>query len=181
MQAKNWIDLCLIAGFKIGISSEATAQTPAPEAARAAFAIPAGTSIDFQIVDHISSKISKATDNFTIRLSRPILVDGHEIVPVGTEGVGEVIHAARARAGGKAGELILTARYLLYHDQKIPLRSFRFGKSGESRVTQGAVVAFAAGPLSYLIVGGEVDVPPLTYGNAVVREAISITESGGTK
>ena len=49
------------------------------------------------------------------------------MVPAGTPGVGEVVHAERARFGGKAGELILAARYLDFQGTRIPLRTLRFG------------------------------------------------------
>ncbi len=82
-------------------------------------------------------------------------------------GVGEVIHAARARASGKAGELILSVRYLECADKRIALRRFRFGRSGENEGDAAFAVALFAGPFAYLVVGGEVDVPPGTKGHAL--------------
>lgn len=137
----------------------------------------AGASVDFEIVDHLGSKVSKVGDHFRIKLVEPLRSAGEIVVPAGTMGEGEVIHAARARAGGKAGELIIAARSLDYAGQEIGLRSFRYGKSGDSNVTEGAVVAFVGGPLAYLVVGGEVDIPPGTRGNAKLKNDITIRTS----
>lgn len=129
--------------------------------------LPAGTVVDFEITDHVNSKLSKAGDLFHIRTVKPLMAEGREIIPVGATGMGEVIHAARARAGGKAGELILAARYIETGDRRIALRSFRFGLSGDNRTDEGVAVAMLVSPLlAYLVVGGEVDVPPLTAGHA---------------
>lgn len=168
---------CLLALFWIiVIPAAVVAEEPA-------ITLKSGTLVDFEIVDHVNSKLSKIGDHFAIRLAEPLRIDGSVIVPAGTSGEGEVIHAARARAGGKAGELILTARYLEYAGQRIDLRSFRFGKSGDSNVTEGAVVAFVGGPLAYLVVGGEVDVPAGTRGNAKLKNdvAIKVGSSGSAK
>ncbi|MCP1470766.1 hypothetical protein J3E64_002459 [Sphingobium sp. OAS761] len=138
--------------------------------------IPAGTAVDFQFVDHVNSKTSHNGDHFRIRTTKPILVDGVEAVPVGAEGEGEVIHAARARAAGKAGELILAARFIEYRGQRIALRSFRFGVSGDSKTDEAiALGLIVAGPLAFLVVGGEVDVQPMTDGHAKVAADTIVT------
>lgn len=128
--------------------------------------IPQGTLVNITIVDHLNSKQSHVGDTFRIALAEPITLDGKVIVPTGAEGRGEVIHAARARAGGKAGELILAARTLEWNGRTMRLRSFGFGRTGESRVTEGAALAYVGGPLAYLVVGGEVDVPSGTPAHA---------------
>jgi hypothetical protein len=147
-------------------NSFAVAQAVADVRPAAATHLPADTIVEFEITDHINSKTNAIGDVFQIRLVNPIVQNGQAIVPAGTQGTGEIIHVARARAGGKAGELILAVRYLELGGQKIPLHGFRFGKGGQSNVDGGMVLAFAAGPMAYLVVGGEVDVPSGTPGHA---------------
>ncbi len=62
---------------------------------------------------------------------------------------------------GKAGELILAARYLEYQGTRIPLRSLRYGQGrGKDNVGTAAVVGFAVSPIiTPFITGGEVRVP----------------------
>ena len=135
----------------------ATAPTPIiPE-----LIIPALSEVDLAIMAPLSSKTAKIGEMFPIRLASPIMIDGKVVVPADIVGEGEVIHAAKARAGGKAGELILAARYLDWNGSRIALRSFKFGQStGKSNTgeafTAGAIVSPV---LTLLIAGGEVVVP----------------------
>jgi hypothetical protein len=153
----------------------APATATAPAAAECC-SIAAMTAVDIELVDTVNSKANSSGDRFAIRLARPLEMDGRVVVPAGTPGVGEVVHAARARAGGKAGELILAARYLDLNGRHIPLRSFRYGpaqgKDNSGAVNVGSMVAAATIPgvalLGFLIAGGEVNVPAGTRANAKV-------------
>jgi len=136
--------------------------------------VPKMTVVEIEIVDRMNSRLNHAGEHFAIRLVEPIIVDGRVVVPAGTPGVGEVVHAARARAGGKAGELILAARYLEMASTRVPLRSLRYGRSqgtdNSGAVNVGNMVAAAVLPvasvLGFLVSGGEVDIPPGTRANA---------------
>lgn len=98
---------------------------------------------------------------FAIRLAEPIAVAEGLVIPKGTSGVGEVVHAAKSRAMGKAGELVLAARYLDFNGTRIPLRSFRFGKpQGKDNADTAAVVGIVVSALiTPFITGGEVRIP----------------------
>lgn len=140
----------------------------------------AGTFVDIVILDHLNSKLSHVGDTFRIALDRPILLDGKELVPAGIEGKGEVIHAARARAAGKAGEMILAARTLDWGGRIIKLRAFAFGHSGRSQVTEAFVTGMIAGPVGFLISGGEVDVAAGTQAHAKLAEPIALQMPSGS-
>lgn len=155
-----------------------TTQAAAPDSASSG--VPEGTPLDFEILDRVHSKLNKAGDTFRIRLSQPIMAGGAVVVPAGATGAGEVIHAARARAAGKAGELILTARYIEHDGRRIPLRAFRFGKSGNSHAGTAMALGFAGGPLAYLVVGGEVDVAPGTAGYAKLAANLDLSPPAQT-
>lgn len=154
------------AGFLVQDAPATVAEPAEPVATMAQAHLPAGTPLDFEFVDRVHSKLNKSGDVFRIRLSKPITANGAVLVPAGAEGQGEVVHAARARAGGKAGELILAARFVEHGGARLVLRGFRFGQSGDNKTSTALAVGMAAGPLAYFIVGGEVDVPPGTPGNA---------------
>ena len=141
---------------------------PVPLTAENCCAVKANTTVNIEILDHVNSKLSKRGDTFAIRLAEPIRVDGHIIIPAGAPGMGEVVHAARARAGGKAGELILAVRYFEHEGAKVPLRGFKFGSVGTDNGDVALAVGIAAGPLAYFVSGGEVDVPSGTRANAKI-------------
>ena len=94
-------------------------------------------------------------------LAHPLEIAKGVTVPAGTTGAGEVVHAAKSRAMGKAGELVLAARYLDYQGTRIPLRSLRYGKGqGKDNVDTTMWVGLAVGGLiTPFITGGEVRIP----------------------
>lgn len=161
---------------------EPDAAEPAPEQAAACCAIAAMTEVEIEVAERVTSKISRQGQRFAIRLAEPIVVEGRIVVPAGTPGVGEVVHSAKAGGTGKAGELILAARYLELDGQRIPLRSFRYGrrqgKDKTGAVNTGNMVAAAVLPaaslVGFLIKGGEVDIPAGTRANAKASAPTSL-------
>jgi hypothetical protein len=141
----------------------ANAQTPQPVTAvetptTAAFTLPAGTPIDLVFVEAVDSKANKVGDIIHMKVADDIQSEGVVIVPAGTPVSAEVIHAARARAGGKPGELIISARFIQLADRQIALKGFKFGTSGtgKSAVTESYVAAAVVAPvLALFIAGGE--------------------------
>jgi hypothetical protein len=145
---------------------------PAEAAVSSTITLPAFTPVDIEILTPLNSKTSKMGEFFDIRLAEPIMLDGKTIVPAGAVGKGEVIHSAKARAGGKAGELILTARYIEDRGQKILLRSFKYGATTGASNSDSALIAGAVmgAPLVLFISGGNVDVPAGTRAQAKTSE-----------
>ena len=177
-----WTALFAVASAATAQTPEAAVMTPIVEGEAVGVApvpvpvptIPALTPVRIEIQSEISSKTAKIGEMFAIRLASPIVIDGKVIVPEGITGQGEVIHAAKARAAGKAGELILAARYLDWNGTRIALRTLRYGpETGESRVTEAvAVGAIVATPLTLLIAGGEKIVPAGLSATAKVAQAV---------
>lgn len=93
--------------------------------------LPVGTPLTIAVVDAVGSRKSRTGDMFHLRLAEPLVIDGKTVIPAGTSGMGEVIHAAHPKfLKNDAGELILAARYLEIGDQHLPLRSFRIIANG---------------------------------------------------
>lgn len=130
--------------------------------------IPATTPVVFDIVAPLSSKTSQIKEMFPIVLAVPIVVDGAELVPAGTPGEGQVVHAARSGWGGKAGELIIAARYLELNGVRIPLRKFSFGATGENRFGTAFAASVAVPVAGFFINGGEKTIQPGTRASAIV-------------
>lgn len=148
------------------------AAADAPQAAGTT--IPARASVDIEITQAFGSKTAKGGDRFTIRLAEPLVVEGRTLLPAGLTGEGEVVHAARARWGGKPGELVLAARFLDCGATRIPLGYFEWGAVGKSRATE-ALVSSMIIPLAGLVVnGGEMDVVPGARANAKVRHDVEL-------
>jgi hypothetical protein len=119
------------------------------------------TPVFLKIDEPLDSDKSKIGQRFKLSLAHPLEIARGVIVPAGTSGAGEVVHAAKSRAMGKAGELVLAARYLDYQGTRIPLRSLRYGKGqGKDNVDTTMWVGLAVGGLiTPFITGGEVRIP----------------------
>lgn len=137
--------------------------------------IPGGTAVLLELEQPVGSKLSKTGETFAFRLREPLRIEGVEVLPKGTPGGGEVIHAARARAAGKAGELILAARYLEHAGQRIKLRSFKLGQqAGESHAGAALALGVMAAPLALFIVGGEIEVPSGAVAHAKIAADVEL-------
>ena len=129
-------------------------------------AIPALTDVVIVVDSLITTKTAKTGTEFPIHLADPIRLRGAEVVPAGTMGVGAIVHAATARSMGKAGELVLAARYLDFDGRHILLRSTQLGRRGKDNTDIGFAVAIVALPALFFITGGEVVVPAGTLASA---------------
>jgi hypothetical protein len=160
---------CLAWGGASAQSIQAKA-VASPPALRQPLRISINTPIVFEFVATLDSKKSKIDEMFPIRLLRPILVDGQIAVPEGAMGMGQVVHAAKAGFAGKAGELIVTVRYLEHRGGRIPLRRFRMGEpeTGEDRRDTAFGVGLAVPFGGFLVRGGEKTILAGTRGNAIV-------------
>lgn len=139
----------------------AVASTPVPAEATAlgtAVVLPANTVVELEMVDTISSKTSKSGDFFKLKTALPVQRDGIDIIPAGTPVVGQVVHAQAARGGGKAGELIVAARYIELPQGQIKLRS-GFGATGQDKTNDAVVAAVLIGVFSMMIKGKDLELP----------------------
>lgn len=179
--------LASAAALGASMAAAQPAEEPAPAAAQAPVpppccSVPARTPVVIEITDTVNSKANHSRDAFAFRLAEPLMMAGRVLVPAGTPGVGEVVHAARARAMGKAGELILAARYLQLGETRIMLRSLRIGAqqgrdSSGSLTTMNVIAAGTVPALSlvaFVIAGGEVNVPAGTRAQAQTAAEITL-------
>lgn len=185
----------LILGIAVGcaLASAASAQTdssapgspspPGSSASTECCTIPALTEVKIEIGATINSQANKIGEHFPIRLAEPIVIEGKTLVPAGTTGQGDIVHAAKSRFGGRAGELILAVRYLDYNGIRIPLRSLRYivghGKTNEGKAAAAAIVIGGAvgATLAMFITGGEVNVPAGTHALAKTSAPVVIPQS----
>lgn len=147
------------AAFLAAVAGQVQQENPAAPpsvqpASAAAPRIAAATIIDIEIMEALSSKTAKMDATFPIRVAVPVVVDGRELIPAGTAGMGQVIHAAKSGGGGKAGELLLAARYLDVNGVRVPLRRFRMGASGAQKADEAFAVGFVV-PFGQLLVKGK--------------------------
>ena len=141
----------------------ASVTSPAQTVALAApvLRLPAGTVVEVELVDQLSSSTNRLADKFAIRLAQAISSDGVEVVAAGAAGQGEVIDAARAGMGGKQGKLIISARYLDLNGRRVRIRGMTFMAAGKSRVdlATGVLLVPYVGIAAVFVQGGEIEIP----------------------
>lgn len=130
--------------------------------------IAAGTSVDLEVKQDVSSKTSKPGDWFDLALATPIMLDNAAVIPAGTPGRGQVVHAAKGGFGGSAGELLLAARYLEVGGQKLMLRKFRVGGRGSDNGAEAMITNAVVPIVGLLISGGNITIASGTRSTAIV-------------
>ncbi len=115
--------------------------------------VPAGTAIEIRVDQALSSQTAVRGDRFPISVVNPVIVDGAVVVPAGATGIGEVVHAAGKGFGGRAGELIVAARYVDIPGGRLLLRGFRINRAGANNAAE-AIGATIVVPLAGLVVTG---------------------------
>lgn len=146
----------------------AAALAPAPQTIR----IPAGTVVQVELAEALSSRSSQQQQLFGLRLAEPIVVDGRELVPVGAIGGGEVIDAHASAFGGRQGRLIISGRFIEINGQRARIRGMQITRAGEDRGNTALAVSMIpyAGVAGIFIQGGEVDIPIGARGTARLAE-----------
>ena len=146
-------------------ASSSTDAMPAPAnieavaAAGTAPSLPLGTTIMIQLDAPVSSRTAVRGDMFPISLAESVRVDGVEIIPAGIAGEGQVVHSAGTGFGGRAGELIVAARYLMWGDRRIPLRGMRISTAGRNNTAEAIAVGQLIPFGGLFVTGTSVDLP----------------------
>lgn len=135
---------------------------PADDATSACCVLADGTLMQIEIAETINTQTAQRGQRFPLRLLEPLYAGSTLVLPAGTEGEGEIVHAERARMAGKAGELILAARFLRTPSGDLPLRGMKLGGAGKSH----ADAAFWVPLVGFVINGGQVEVPAGTRAQA---------------
>ena len=161
------------------LAAASLAQAPsegAIEPATALVTVPALTPVIVRIEDEISSNANKSGDRFRITVAEDVRVGDALVIPAGSVGEGEVVHAAKSGAGGKAGELILVARFVRVGDNDIRLRSFALGVVGKDQSDNSLAASMVIGPFAMIQKGGDAytvrpkpSAPPRRHSNSSFR------------
>jgi hypothetical protein len=129
------------------------------------FVLPALTPVPLVIDAEISSSTNRSGDRFPLHVAEDVKLGDSVLIPAGSVGEGEVVHAAKSKGGGRAGELILAARFVTVDGQQVRLRSFAAG-SGKDRSNASLGVGIAVGLFGMLVRGDDLVMPAGTLVSA---------------
>jgi hypothetical protein len=171
--------LCALAGASFAQTSDpAASAAPAVEAPAAptTIRIPAGTVVEVELTEALSSRTSQQEQLFGLRLATPIVVDGREVVAAGAAGGGEVIDAHASAFGGRQGRLIISGRYIEINGERARIRGMQITAAGDDRANTALAVSMIpyAGVAGIFIQGGEVDIPIGARGTARLAADVEV-------
>lgn len=144
--------------FTVAATTAAPPVAPEPAPAAAVLSLPANTVIELETLDTVGSRLNKPGDFFRLRVAVDVRVGEQIVIPAGTPATGQVVHAAKAGAGGKGGELILAARFLSLPQGEVRLRS-GFGATGRARVGAALATSVVVSVFGMLVQGKELVLP----------------------
>ena len=144
-----------------------------PESVGTAVSLPAGTVVLLRLETPVSSKTAATGQTVDFTVARAVSLAGTEVVAVGVPVHGEVIHAAKARWGGKPGELVLAARRLELPAGAVKLRS-NLAVVGANTVYEALVLSSLTFGLGSFLSGGEIVLPAGAFFAARTAEPISL-------
>jgi hypothetical protein len=169
--------LCVVAGHALAaVAPSSPAQASTSPSTVAPLRLPANTHVELEVAEGVSSRTATRGANFGLRVRQDVVVDGRVVVPAGTKGVGQVVHAQRKGIGGKPGELIVAARRLDLPGGPVRLRS-TFGAAGEARIGAAVATSVAFGVLGLLVKGSDTELPAGTALSARTSEDYPATVS----
>lgn len=155
-------------------ATETVALAQSQDTSSACCRIADGTAVTIEILEPLSSALVKRGDKFRLRLAETVLVEGKPVLASGIEGVGEIVHAEKSRSGGKAGELLIAARYLETPGTPIPLRALKLGGKGKDNTNAALATSFALGPLALFVHGREIVIPAGTLAQAKIAQELNL-------
>jgi hypothetical protein len=121
----------------------------------------------------LSSRTTKTGETFPLTLAEPLLVDGQVILPTGTKGQGEVVHA-KGTGLGVGGELVIAARFLEIDGQQLRLRSMRVGVHGKDQQDLTFAAAAVIGLPAMFIRGKHIEIPAGTLAGVKTAQPFAV-------
>jgi hypothetical protein len=143
-----WVWALLMAAVPVAGQEAAVVMAPAvaaPAALQDVLTVPALTFVTLQIDNAILSRRAKRGDRFALTMLNELSVDGVVVVPRGSRGEGEVVHAAGTGFSGGPGELLIAARFLVVDGKKLPLQGLRISRMAFNKDTDWDMMLVALG------------------------------------
>jgi hypothetical protein len=170
-----------IVASAVAVAGAAQPQGPNTQLAAPAICchLTAGTVVELETTELLTSKVNKPGQTIRLRTTTPLIAGGILVIPAGTAAIGEVVDAAPAGWSGRAGKLILAARYIEFDGKQIPLRGFRFDLSGTGMNIDDGVIMFGGRAISTSLtpptVASDVNLPAGTRANAKLAQPVDLT------
>jgi hypothetical protein len=143
----------LLAGFSIPIAHAETLKQGEKTS------VPAGTMLHCRVTQTITTKLNFQGDSFAATISEPVLMDGHEVIPVGATLEGRIVQLTQPGRVKGVAEMRLTAEKITFADgRSVPLNATlltAYGADGAKVVgSEGTVKGPSVRRKDLAVVGG---------------------------
>jgi hypothetical protein len=122
------------------------------------FVLPAGTALPLALNSTVGSEVSEVEDTVRATLRRTISLDGHEVLPLGTEFSGVVTDAQRAGRVKGRSRVVLQFTSLRFAGERLSVRTDAIEQIGEATKGEDAAkigVGAGAGAVIGGLLGGK--------------------------
>jgi len=137
--------------------------------------IPSGTSIQFELVNPVSSQAAFPGSVIDFRVSSNVVVKGQIVVSAGSIAKGQVVRAVKSKIVGQEGSIEIMVKSVRSVDgQDIPLFGGTLYREGEDRQVLSIVAGLVCFPFGFLVKGSNVELPSGTSVNASVATSTTV-------
>jgi hypothetical protein len=164
------------------VAPQATVQASTPPAVIAApvttsAILRVGTEIPLRLSEELTTKGKKLRvgQRFHLETSEPVLVQGVNVIPVGTPAVGEITDVRNKGMWGKSGHLAARILYLTVNGRQIRLSGAFDDKGVAGGVGAVAVSAIVFAPAGFFMTGTSAKVPAGSVVKSFVDEDVPLS------
>jgi hypothetical protein len=146
----------------------------APQTANAVLRV--GTEIPLRLIEELTTKGKKlhVGDRFHMETAAPVMVQGVNVIPVGSPAMGEITDARNKGMWGRSGHLSARILYVTVNGRQIRLSGAFDDKGVVGGVGAVAVSAFIAWPAGFFITGTSARLPIGTIVKGFVDEDVPL-------
>ena len=135
-----------------------------------------GTEIPLRLDEELTTKGKKLRvgDRFHLETAEPVMVQGVNVIPVGTPAVGEITEVRNKGMWGKSGRLAARILYMTVYGRQIRLNGSFDDKGVAGGVGAVAVSAFVFLPAGFFMTGTSARVPAGTVIKSFLEEDVPL-------
>jgi hypothetical protein len=159
-----------------GVPVSAASPLPVAPAATGNAVLRIGTEIPLRLDEQLTTKGKQLHVGQRIHLetAEPVMVQGVNVIPVGTPAVGEITDVRNKGMWGKSGHLAARILYMTVYGRQIRLSGTFDEKGSAGGVGAAAVSAFVFLPAGFFMTGTSAKVPAGTVVNSFVDEDVPL-------
>jgi hypothetical protein len=161
------------------VATAPIAPISAPAAANAVLRV--GTEVPLRLVQELTTKGKqlRVGDRFHLETSEPVLVNGVNVIPVGSPAVGEITDVRNKGMWGKSGHLGARILYVTVNGRQIRL-SGAFDDKGVAGGVGAVAAAYLFLPMGFVVTGTSAKVPAGSIVKGFVDEDVPLAMQSAT-